>query len=58
MGELRKDDLSPANKDPVEGARNGNDAADHSRPDPKESHLGAAGDPAEGKTDDAATGGR
>ena len=52
MGELRKDDLSPANKDPVEGGRNGQDASDRAKPQPQESHLGAAGDPVEGKDDE------
>jgi len=56
MADIRKDDLSPANKDPVEGARNGGDASDKATPKPQESHLGRAGDPAEGRPNDAATG--
>ena len=41
------DTLQPGGKDPAEGARDpaeGQEAGDH----PEESHLGEAGDPAEG----------
>ena len=44
-----KDDLSPAQKDPEEGAREPDAGADEAGPSgQEESHLGAGGDPAEG----------
>ena len=48
MAELEKDPISPTTKDPSEGARGpargGNPGGSR-----EESHLGAAGDPSEGK---------
>jgi hypothetical protein len=43
-----KDPLSPASKDPAEGAR---DTTEETSPDGdlEQSHLGAGGDPAEGR---------
>ena len=57
MGDIRKDDLSPADKDPAEGAPGGNEGAVPMPPSAEqESHLGRGGDPAEGGRDPAATG--
>jgi len=50
MAEPRTDELKPTGKDPAEGARARPDGAppvEH----PEESHLGDAGDPAEGPRD-------
>lgn len=49
MGDIRKDDLSPGDRDPAEGAR-GPDRGAEPAPagDFDESHLGAGGDPVEG----------
>ncbi|MBE7217608.1 MAG: hypothetical protein INR64_03970 [Caulobacteraceae bacterium] len=47
MAEVRKDELTPAGKDPAEGARGPEEGAP-AVVDVDESHLGAAGDPAEG----------
>lgn len=47
MTEPRKDDLTPGAKEPAEGARDGSKPAP-SVTAPEESHLGPAGDPAEG----------
>lgn len=52
MPDLSPDDLSPAGKDPAEGARGDSEGAP-AVVDPEESHLGAAGDPAEGAPDAA-----
>ena len=41
------DDLQPGGKDPAEGARGPTDGATPAE-HPEESHLGEAGDPAEG----------
>lgn len=41
------DDLQPGGKDPAEGARDA-DAEPHDAAHPENSHLGEAGDPAEG----------
>ena len=44
-----KDDLSPAGKDPAEGARGADAGAREAGPSGREeSHLGAGGDPVEG----------
>jgi hypothetical protein len=50
-----KDPLSPASKDPAEGARDGAEGGDADGPI-EEGHLGFGGDPAEGRDDEAATG--
>ena len=47
-GALEKDPLSPASKDPAEGAR-GPTQGGASGGSLDESHLGAGGDPVEGK---------
>ena len=44
------DELAPGAKDPAEGARGRSDGAPPVA-DPDESHLGAAGDPAEGASE-------
>jgi hypothetical protein len=49
MLDPKLDDLSPSAKDPAEGARGAPDGAPPVNA-PEESHLGAGGDPAEGKT--------
>jgi hypothetical protein len=57
MGDIRKDDLSPGDRDPVEGARGPDKGAAPARAgDLDASHLGAGGDPVEGGRDPAATG--
>ena len=44
-----RNDLSPADKDPAEGARHAEEGAREAGPDSQQdSHLGAGGDPAEG----------
>ena len=47
MADPRKDELTPTGKDPAEGARGPEEGAP-AVVDLEESHLGAAGDPAEG----------
>jgi hypothetical protein len=55
MSDIRKDDLSPGDRDPVEGARGPDEGADPAPPgDLDESHLGAGGDPVEGGRDQGA----
>jgi hypothetical protein len=51
MAEVHKDPLSPASKDPAEGARGPARGGDPSG-EISESRLGRGGDPAEGKRDD------
>jgi hypothetical protein len=48
MAEVDKDDLTPAGKDPAEGAPAGASSGAPPVDAPEESHLGPAGDPAEG----------
>jgi hypothetical protein len=52
MSEPELNPLSPAGKEPAEGARHPGQGAPSQGPI-EESHLGAAGDPAEGKPDAA-----
>ena len=51
MPDPSPDDLSPGGKGPAEGARGPTEGAP-ATVDPEESHVGAAGDPAEGARDD------
>lgn len=52
MADIRKADLSPADRDPAEGAPGGNKGGVPMPPPAiQESHLGRGGDPAEGRTD-------
>lgn len=51
MPGLQKDPLSPASKDPVEGAPGPSEGGD-SGGSLDESHLGEGGDPAEGKREE------
>jgi hypothetical protein len=55
MQTLQKDPLSPATKDPAEGARDANGSAEASAPI-EEGHLGRGGDPVEGRDDEDAAG--
>jgi hypothetical protein len=57
MADIRKDDLSPGDREPAEGARGAHRGAEPAPPgDLDESHLGAGGDPVEGQVDEGATG--
>jgi hypothetical protein len=51
MADLKTDPLSPAGKDPAEGARESDKDADPSAP-LDSSHLGEGGDPVEGERKD------
>ena len=51
MADIEKDELSPADRDPAEGAW-GADRGGAPVEAPAESHLGPAGDPAEGPAEE------